>query len=219
MRFSRHLSGPLAVAVGLLGLLSACTASVSSSGSYDEGWGGSTTTTSDAGVITGDGAPSTEVMLAKIDPNASMTQMPGQGVGVFAQYDTTSDADPGGHWYIWWTCDTSLSGESCPFTITATVAHGVISNATSQGFAPSDQLLTPANANQVAADSVTAETLTTTQVQGVHFDAPPGEVLTLSAELGGEYSGSFIFFVEDGTIRGGYTGELTDPIDLQSTVP
>ena len=54
-------------------------------------------------------------------------------------------------------------------------------------------------------------------MQGVHFDTEPGELIELSAALGGEYSGQFLFFVQDGKVNGGYTGNLTDPLELQPT--
>jgi hypothetical protein len=192
--------------------------------------GGSTSTDGyDDGGITGDGAPSSTPMLAKIDPNGTMKQTPGQGIGVFTQYA------PGGHWYVWWTCDTNLSDDTCPYTIDLSVAHGDITNATSEGFAPTDDLSgggtdgggtdgggTDADGGtpQIpGSPSITAQTLTTTTVQGVRFDTEPGAIVTLSAALNGEYSGSFLFFVQDDRVNGGYTGPLTDPLEFQSTSP
>jgi hypothetical protein len=173
----------------------------------------------DAGIIYGDGGPSTSPMLVKIDPNATMDQTPGQGVGVFTQYDSATEAGPGGQWYVWWTCDTSVSSLPCDFTISVSVAHGGISNISPQGFGSSDQLVGGGADGAAASSSFTADTTTTTRVQGVKFDTEPGAVVTLSAALEGEYSGAFLFFVQDGQINGGYNGELTDPLDLQSTSP
>ena len=173
----------------------------------------------DGGLITGDGEPSAMPMLAKVDPGRTLTQTPGEGVGVFAEYDSTSTADPGGHWYIWWTCDTNRSSESCPFDIQISVARGAISKATSEGFGKDDTLITGMAEGGAASSSFTAQTTTTTTVQGVHFDTEPGAVITLSAALSGEYSGSFLFFVQDGQPNGDYKGMLTDPLQLQSTTP
>jgi len=200
--------------------------------------GYATSTEGPQGIIDGDGGPSAAPMLAKIDPSASMVQTPGQGVGVFTQYD------PGGHWYVWWTCDTNTSGQSCDFEIKIGVAHGEITGATPQNFQETDLLTgggagvtvatvasdagveggtsTDAGANAITppgSSSLAAEATTTTTVQGVHFDTDPGAVITLSASLGGEYSGSFLFFVEDDKVNGGYTGMLSDPLELQSSSP
>jgi hypothetical protein len=159
------------------------------------------------GGITGDGAPSATPMLVKVDTNNTLSVSAGQGVGVFTEYDQ------GGHWYISWTCDTNRSGESCPFGIQVSVKSGAISNANSDGFASTDTLDT-SNTKQIV-----ATTTTTTTVEGVRFDTDPGAVITLSATLGGGYSGSFLFFVQDQQINGGYTGALTDPLELQGSSP
>jgi hypothetical protein len=56
-------------------------------------------------------------------------------------------------------------------------------------------------------------------VQGVRFNTEPDAIITVSAALSGEYSGSFLFFVQDGKVNGGYTGTVTDPLQFQSTSP
>ena len=166
-------------------------------GTYDGG--------SDSG-ITGDGAASATPMLVKIDSNTTMNASPGQGVGVFTEYDT------GGHWYVWWTCDTSISNQSCAYEVILTVDRGVISNVSAEGFAAPDTALT-------LNGKLAASTTTTTMVQGLHFDSDPGAVLTVSAALGGAYSGSFMFFVQDRTVNGGYMGSLTDPLEFEAALP
>lgn len=189
-------------------------------GGWVDGYGasgggfGATETVTDGG-IPGDGAASATPMLAKIDPRGTLTQTPGQGVGVFTEYTPTSPAHPGGHWYVWWTCDTSLSGQSCPFSIEVSVARGAITNATSEAFGHADQLTT----GNAETPSISATTTTTTTVQGVRFDTEPGAVITLSAALGGQYSGAFLFFVQDDQPNGGYKGTLTDPLEFQPTSP
>jgi hypothetical protein len=59
----------------------------------------------DAGAAptTGDGAPSATPLLVDVDPNQTLSAAPGQGAGVFIEYKT------GGHWHVWWTCDTALT--------------------------------------------------------------------------------------------------------------
>src|SRR5580704_5505136 len=72
----------------------------SSGGGYYGGSGGGTTSSS-----SGSGA-SSQPMLVVVDANQTMSASPGQGVGVFTQYQT------GGHWNVWWSCDTSVTSES-----------------------------------------------------------------------------------------------------------
>jgi hypothetical protein len=203
-----------AVACGVTACMVRSTSSVGMAGGSTETW----TNGSDAGgTIYGDGGPSASPMLAIVDPNTTMNQTPGQGVGVFAQYQSSTDADPGGHWYVWWTCDTSISALPCDFTVGVRAADGEISNVKSEGFGSGDEL-TGASGDS-STTSATAQTTTTTTVQGVKFDTRPGAEIQLSASLGGEYSGAFVFFVQDNAINGGYQGELTDPIDLQPSSP
>ena len=228
----------IALGTSLACLLAGSSASIVACGPQHDVYGGyyeEPGSTSDfeadgGGVFTGDGGPSEKPMLVKIDPAATMVQTPGQGVGVFTQYEPASDGGAKGHWYIWWTCDTSISSEPCDFAISASVAQGDITSATSQGFAAGDELTGGGIATSIdggeipdgsaaSASSISASTTTTTTVQGIRFDTDAGAVVTLSAALGGEYSGSFLFFVQDGQVNGGYTGELSDPMELQSTSP
>jgi hypothetical protein len=220
----------LAAALVLGGSLAACGPDVN----WDDPDGPIYIGANDGGFL-GDGGASTSPILAKIDPSATMVQTPGLGVGVFTQYEPSTKSKPGGHWYIWWTCDTTTSNQDCEFAVTATVAHGDITNASAEGFTDTDTLTggglasdggtgddggdAGVSGGRNSSSSITAETYTTTTVQGIRFDTEPGAVINLSASLGGEYSGSFLFFVQDGSVNGGYTGNLTDPLDLQSSSP
>jgi hypothetical protein len=156
---------------------------------------------------------STQPLLAIVDTNQTMNASPGDGVGVFVQYQS------GGHWDIWWTCDTNKTSESCSFTLNASVSTGSITNAvgpmvTTDGgirgsFSHGDQ-------------EVEAVTVTTTEVDGMTFDTPLGATLpivTVTAWVNGTPSGSFFFFVQDGQINGGYTGMLSDPLMFQPSAP
>ena len=135
---------------------------------------------------------------------------PGQGVGVFTQYKT------GGQWTVWWTCDTNVTSLSCNFQIDVTVASGasgaitnVVNQLTEQG----------ALLSQPTPNEVSATTTTTTAVDGIVFNTTPGAVITLDAKVGGSEDGSFLFFVQDGQVNGGYQGTLSDPLMLEPSSP
>jgi hypothetical protein len=66
---------------------------------------------------------------------------------------------------------------------------------------------------------IDAKTTTTTQVHGVHFDTSAGAVLTIEASIGGLKDGSFLFFVQDGKVNGGFSGKLTNPLQLRGKTP
>lgn len=157
---------------------------------------------------TGSGQP----MLVDVDPNRTMTANPGDGVGVFTEYQT------GGHWHVWWTCDTNKTTLGCGFDVSVSVLSGTIANLAGQGLGQDDRLTQPGT------QQIEAKTTTTTSVDGVTFDTPldpNGDVpvITLDVKLDGQENGQYLFFVQDGKINGGFTGTLTDPLMLEPTTP
>jgi len=142
-----------------------------------------------------------------VDPDQTLQQPGGQGVGVFTQYQT------GGHWNVWWTCDTGVTGLSCNFQIKVSVGSGAVTNVAGQLSEPGDQ------PSQPGPTEVAATTVTTTAIDGITFDTAPGAIITLDAKLDGNESGSFLFFVQDGKVNGGYRGPLADPLMFEPSSP
>ena len=68
-----------------------------------------------------------------------------------------------------------------------------------------------------------ARSSTTTDVKGFRFDTDAGAVITLEATLasakGDVKDGTFLFFVQDGKVNGGFAGKLSNPLRLQGNVP
>jgi hypothetical protein len=158
------------------------------------------------------GTASTQPMLVDVDPNRTMNAQPGEGVGVFTEYVS------GGHWHVWWTCDTNQTGFDCSFDVTVSVAGGAIDNGRGEALAATDQIL------QSSACKLEVVTQTSTAINGVTFDAPPGAAITLDAKMNGQDDGAILFFVQlatDGTpqVNGGYHGPLTDPLMLEPSSP
>jgi hypothetical protein len=60
---------------------------------------------------------------------------------------------------------------------------------------------------------------TTTQVHGVTFQTDPGAVVTVDAHIGNFHDSSFLFFVQDGQVNGGYSGRLTNPLQFVGKTP
>jgi len=150
-------------------------------------------------------------MLVDVDPNRTMNASPGEGVGVFTQYET------GGHWDIWWTCDTSKTSLPCAFDVTVTVSTGTIANVAGQTLAAAEA------PTQASTQSVELVTTTTTGIDGMTFDTvvPAGTtpIITLNAKLSGMDAPQYLFFVQDGQINGDYAGTLTDPLMLEPSSP
>jgi hypothetical protein len=207
------------VVAGLVVSTAACTVE-NSPGSYGGG-GSQIHLDADSGageaaatVAPGSSTPSPYPLLAVLDDNVKMNASPGQGVGVFNQYDS------GGHWTIWWTCDTNLTNETCPFDILVTSAKSSITNATSNAFGSGDTLntQTPTGLANVTG-GLEAKTTTTTEAQGIEFDTDPGATIQLVAKVGGLYNGKFLFWVQSGKVNGGYDGTVTDPLLLVGGTP
>jgi hypothetical protein len=155
---------------------------------------------------TGNAPVATAPILVEVDTDQTMTADPGQGVGVFVEYAA------GGKWHVWWTCDTTRTNKVCDVDVTITSGNGPIANldtrALTGGF-----VATPEPAR------VEASVRTTTEVHGLTFDTLPGAIITVEANVSGLKDGSFLFFVQDGKVRGGFQGVLTNPLQLQGKTP
>lgn len=158
---------------------------------------------------TGSSTSSGTPILVVVDTNKTMTAAPGDGVGIFTEYSS------GGHWHVWWTCDTNSSKgshQSCAFDVRASVQSGSFSNVTSDNLSDRDTLTDDLQ-------NVHATSTTSTAVQGVFFDTKPGASIVLRGSVGGVADPSFFFFVQDGVVNGGFQGKLTNPLEFQGSVP
>lgn len=149
---------------------------------------------------------SSSPMLVEVDTDQTMSAVGGEGVGVFIEYAA------GGHWHLWWTCDTAQTRQSCDFSVSATAASGNIENVDASELVGG--AVTSPNASRVEATSNT-----TTGVDGIRFDTNPGAVITVDAAVGGFKDGAFLFFVQDGKVNGGFTGTLTNPLQVRGSSP
>ena len=204
--------GTLGASVAMAAFVTGCIVDTSS-GSGGGGGYASGSSSGGSGTASGSGSGgSVQPMLVDVDPNQTMNATAGDGVGVFVEYKT------GGHWIVWWTCDTNKTGESCSFDNLVTVSKGTIANVGSMtpGVAPT-------GVTQNAAGAIEAQTNTTTGIDGVTFDTPltTGEVpvITLDAKVNGQDNPTWLFFVQDGKINGGTTDLLTDPLMFEPTTP
>ncbi len=161
---------------------------------------------STTGGTTSDGADaaSPTPILVEIDTGKTMSANPGEGVGVFTEYTA------GGHWHVWWTCDTNKTGASCTFDIR-------VSGTTMTNIAP--EKLLAGDTAQSTPTQIDLHTETKANVAGVTFDTAPGDIVQVEAQIGGVADPSFFFFVQDGKVNGGYAGKLTNPLLFQGTSP
>jgi hypothetical protein len=203
MHLLKAAFGIAAVVTGIAGCYGG-TPTSSSSGGSGEYVGGYAT--EDAGPA------ATPVMLAFVDTGRTLTVTPGQGVGVFVTYQA------GGTWLIQWTCDTTITNESCDFAINVGVAVGPPSLALLPNTVGSGETV-----QLVAADptepAIQIMATTSAQQEQVSFTTSPGATINVGVQLGGLPSSQYFFFVQNGQVNGGYTGSLSDPLEFQPTSP
>jgi hypothetical protein len=199
--------GRFALVLSVPAFLLACVADSTSPPVAFSAGGGPVPEAEDAGAAE-DGGPSAHPILALVDTGQTMTVAPGQGVGVFAEYDS------GGLWHVWWTCGPQEGGGDppCQFDVTVSVASGTIASPQTQGFLATDTF-------KSSPTTLEGITTTTTAFDGFSFQTAPGAVITLGATVGGVYDGRFLFFVEGGKIQDGAPWLVTDPVLLQGSNP
>jgi hypothetical protein len=146
-------------------------------------------------------------ILVDVDTGKTMNAAPGDGVGIFVEYAA------GGKWHVWWTCDTNKTQESCAFNVQVSVSSGAMTSLALAGAAQGD------NIQQTDTSILQATTTTTSNAVDVHFSSDPGAKIQIEASVGGVDDSSFFFFVQDGTVDGGYTGQLSDPLQFEGSAP
>ncbi len=204
------LAAPLSVLVLTLGVATGCVvennpsstqrgSTVTPAPTAGTGGSGTGSGTGTGGSTGGAVAP----MLVDVDTNQTMSASPGDGVGVFVEYKA------GGNWHVWWTCDTNKSSQSCNFVVKLSAS------------APLQNLQTSGSAQASSADPgvTTFTTVTGAAIDGATFATAAGDVLTLDASVDGLADGSFVFFVQEGKVNGGFTGKLTNPLKLEGKLP
>lgn len=136
-----------------------------------------------------------------IEPDKALEAQPGDGVGVFVEYAT------GGHWHVWTSCDTNTSKAVCNFTGFLTVESGAqISNVQGENLETGDiaQLDTSGGA-------VHFNVRTSTEFDGMTFDATPGAKVQLEVYLDNDPDPRIVYWFGDGVL---HQGAPTDPIDF-----
>ncbi len=189
----------ISIAVGFISAL-ACACVIDTTGASKRIFG-------DAGTVEAPSAhpPSTTLINSgTLDTGATMTQVAGDGIGVFVEYQ------PGGSWHVWWTCDTNKTHQSCDYTVTAHVPGGA-----------TDLVGQELLSKDVAAlsDGWSATSTTETQVHGLSFKTSAGATLSLSANIAGIENTNFLFFVQSNKVVGGSESPFANPMSLTPSKP
>lgn len=149
--------------------------------------------------------PGPAISTVSIDPGASMSASPGDGVGLFVSYDA------GGHWTIFTTCDTAISGASCNFDVLVSAdPRVIIENVEPADLNPSDRLML----NSDGSINLVADT--DFGMNGFSFDADPGAMIEVDMLLDGVAQPRFVYAVSDGVLL---EGVPTNPVDFDPAAP
>jgi hypothetical protein len=141
-----------------------------------------------------------------IDPDKALQQEPGEGVGVFVEYMT------GGHWHVWTSCDTNSSKAICNFTAFLIVdIGGQISNVQGENLENDDLATLDASGSSVELDVHTSS-----EFDGVTFDATPGATVQLEVYLDNDPDPRLVYWVGGDVL---HQGAPTDPINFEPAAP
>jgi hypothetical protein len=171
------------VVVAGVGLLSAAC-------SYDNGDNGNVNPT-----YAGPGNQYTSIPKANIDTGATMTDIsPGNGVGLFIEYAT------GGSWTVKFTCDTTLTGLTCPWSINALTVDGSAISSVDQQNLDSEDFIDHSTPSVLAYDGIT-----TTELDQFSFQAAAGIPIGIDiVGLQGEPNPNrYVFWIGDGGLNRG----------------
>jgi hypothetical protein len=178
--------------------------------SESSGSSGGVAYSSGSGSSSSGGASSGQPLLVVVDTGQTLTASPGQGVGVFTEYQA------GGHWRVWWTCDTGVTNLPCSFRIDITPGTGMAGSFANVDLPASTD---PATLLSPSSSAITVTSTTKMDLDSVTFDTAPGATITLDAQINGAENGALLFFVQDGKVNGDYQGTISDPLMLEPSSP
>jgi hypothetical protein len=139
-----------------------------------------------------------------IDTGKGLTTAAGEGTGVFVEYQA------GGHWHVFTSCDTIITGYGCTYDVTAQVFGGTVSNLLGEDLETNDV------AGSACADTAYLSVSTGSNFDGMSFDAPAGAPVRVTGALGGALYPNLIYWVEADVAR---SDANSNPLDLTPTAP
>lgn len=145
-------------------------------------------------------------LLVNVDTDEPLDAKPGDGVGIFVEYYN------GGHYRIWTTCDTDISGATCSFDIFTSVdTSSNISGIVEENLEGFDSITF--NQGQGAVD---LHFETDYDYDAMEIDVTPGAILRVEAYLDGVSEPRFVYWFGDGVL---HQGAPTNPVDFFPSIP
>jgi hypothetical protein len=150
--------------------------------------------------------PPSDPLLVTIDADKTIDAAPGEGVGLFVQYQA------GGIWKVWTACDTLYSGVGCTFDACVEVedASGDITAVRGEDIEADDRVATYGDG------STCLSAVTDYDIDAMTFTTAPGAIVRLTMALDGWSEPRYVFWVGDGAL---HEGAPTNPIDFAPSSP
>ncbi len=140
--------------------------------------------------------PAAEIYSVSIDEGAQLQADPGEGVGVFVEYQGA------GLWRIWTTCDTNVTGASCTFDL---YLEGFsVDLSASEDLEGSDEI-------EERGDLLRLALSTGADTDGVVVQAEDDQPLRVEVWLDGALDGQYVSWVSGGEVR---TSPPSNPVDF-----
>ena len=140
-----------------------------------------------------------------VDTDQTLEADAAEGVGIFVEYLA------GGHWHVFTTCDTDLSGAACLFDIVLTTA----STEPVIGVGPDG--LESSDVVELSGDhNVRALLDTDYDFDGLYLQTEPGSVLSIDALLDDACGNAYVYWIGDGAI---HSGAPSTPFELEPSAP
>jgi hypothetical protein len=187
--------------VVLLGLATACTYSDGDDYYDDDYYDGRYYDDLDPGGVCRDDDPA----RAWIDVDAPLASEPGEGVGLFIEYQE------GGRWHLFTTCDSAASGYECEFNVVVAPLDG----ASVFGVIP--EALERDDVLQInAQDHVRFLARTDLDQDGFYVDADAGAPIEIEFLLDGVCASRYVYWIGEGGI---HSGVPSNPFELEPVAP
>jgi hypothetical protein len=142
-----------------------------------------------------------------IEPNKALEVRAGEGegVGLFVEYAS------GGHWHLWTSCDTNLSGAVCNFSAFVKVVDGAeITNLKGEELETTDVV------EDLGNGTIHLSAQTSSEFDGISFDTTEGAAIELDAYLDDEPDPHIVYWFGEGVL---HQGAPTNPIDFKPSAP
>lgn len=137
--------------------------------------------------------PAVDPFNATVDAGETLTTQPGNGAGVFVEYQK------GGFWRLWTSCDTNVTHAPCQYQLNVT-PRGQLGSITGIGLKSSDYF------QRYNDGTFSFFAQTELDTNGVDFTTDPGAPIEVELQLDGAVDPTFLVWYGNGTVHANNLG-------------